>query len=236
MAKRSRTNSVDKNLKDGRGMGIGLDYKPWLKIQDFSSSGRSTRLKGITIPRQYEFLSDLERTYFHLSEHSDYVVEIREQYPLLPLEETSYPSETLKKIALANIVITSDLKRSVESAKLLNPNLKAISIPLFRETELPVPSAKLLGLKLNPSIWAVILRCLWFCGYSMGCESLSYAKQRAQKASKLLNEYAQKNKSVALVGHGFFNMLIAKELKKWVGKAKEKRIQYTGGAPHIIHN
>jgi broad specificity phosphatase PhoE len=137
-------------------------------------------------------------------------------------EENFYPSETLKKIATANIVITSDLKRSVESSKLLNPNLKAISIPLFRETELPNPLTKLWGLKLNPSIWALILRCLWFSGYSRGCESLNNAKDRAKKASELLVEYAQEHTSVVLVGHGFFNMLIAKELQKtgWKGKRK----------------
>lgn len=137
-------------------------------------------------------------------------------------EENSYPSDTLKKIATANIVITSDLKRSVESAKLLNPNLTSLSVPLFRETELPTPSTKLWGLKLNPSIWALILRCLWFCGYSRGCESLSKAKERAKKATELLVEYAQKHTSVVLVGHGFFNILIAKELQKtgWKGKRK----------------
>ncbi|MFB7305424.1 histidine phosphatase family protein [Heyndrickxia sporothermodurans] len=81
-------------------------------------------------------------------------------------EEKSYPSETLEKIGTANIVLTSDLKRAVESAKLLNPNISAISDPLFRETELPIPLAKLVGLKLYPNIWAAILRCLWFSGYS----------------------------------------------------------------------
>ncbi|MEI4800909.1 histidine phosphatase family protein [Bacillus sp. NPDC077411] len=137
-------------------------------------------------------------------------------------EEPSYPSETLKKISSANIVITSDLKRSVESAKLLNPKLKAISVSLFRETELPALSRKLLDLKLKPSNWAVILRCLWFCGYSNECESLNNAKRRAKKASQLLIDYARKHKSVALVGHGFFNMLIAKELQRmgWKGKRK----------------
>ena len=38
--------------------------------------------------RQHEFLSDLERNYFYLTEHSDFVFDIREQFPLLPLEET----------------------------------------------------------------------------------------------------------------------------------------------------
>ena len=137
-------------------------------------------------------------------------------------EENSYPTETLKKIATANIIISSGLKRSVESANLLCPNLKAISVPLFRETELPIPLTKLGGLKLNSSLWAVILRCLWLSGYSRGCESFSNAKNRAKKASELLVEYAQEHTSVVLAGHGFFNMLIAKELQKtgWKGKKK----------------
>ncbi|MFC0562184.1 histidine phosphatase family protein [Halalkalibacter alkalisediminis] len=137
-------------------------------------------------------------------------------------EENSYPSETLEKIASANLVITSDLKRSIESAKLLNPDIHAISEPLFRETELPNLLTKLWGLKSNPNIWAVILRCLWFSGYSRGCESLSNAKARAKIASDLLVGYAQEHTSVVLVGHGFFNMLIAKELQKMGWKCERK--------------
>ena len=88
MSKRTRTSKVEKWIKEGRGSGIGADYKPWLNIQDVSSLGRSTRLKGIKTNRQHEFLSDLERNYFYLTEYSDFVVDIREQFPLLPLEET----------------------------------------------------------------------------------------------------------------------------------------------------
>jgi predicted transposase YbfD/YdcC len=88
MAKRKRTSEIEKWIKQDRGSGIGADYKPWLKVQDVSSEGRSTRLKGIKTSRQYEFLSDLERNYFYMTEHSDCIVDIREQFPLLPLEET----------------------------------------------------------------------------------------------------------------------------------------------------
>lgn len=95
MAKRKRSSSTEKKLKDGRGQGVGIDYKPWIVIQDVSSRGRSTRLKGIKILRQYEFLSDLERNYFYLLEYSDLVVDIREQYPLLPIEETILIAEEL---------------------------------------------------------------------------------------------------------------------------------------------
>lgn len=67
-----------------------------------------------------------------------------------------------------------------------------------------------------------ILRCLWFSGYSDRCESLNNAKQRAKKAAEKLVDYAQEHQSVAFVGHGFINLLIAKELQKsgWKGKRK----------------
>ncbi|MCY8235380.1 TnsA endonuclease N-terminal domain-containing protein [Priestia endophytica] len=88
MSKRKRTSKIDKWIKEGRGSGIGSDYMPWLKIQYVSSLGRSTRLKGIKTNRLHEFLSDLKRNYFYLTEHSDFIVDIREQFPLLPLDET----------------------------------------------------------------------------------------------------------------------------------------------------
>lgn len=45
-----------------------------LKIQDVSTKGCSTRLKGIKTNRQHEFLSDLEHNYFYLTEYSDDVI------------------------------------------------------------------------------------------------------------------------------------------------------------------
>ncbi len=52
MSKRKRTSKVEKWIKEGRGTGIGADYLPWLKIQDVSSLGRSTRFKGINVCRK----------------------------------------------------------------------------------------------------------------------------------------------------------------------------------------
>ncbi|MGR6005529.1 TnsA endonuclease N-terminal domain-containing protein [Bacillus paranthracis] len=114
MSKRKRSPSIEKNLKDGRGQGLGVDYKPWVTIQDVPSLGRATRLKGVKIPRRFEFLSDLERNYFYLLECSDLVVDIREQYPLLPIEETIVIADELGIKHPANpktgepIVMTTD--------------------------------------------------------------------------------------------------------------------------------
>lgn len=92
MSKRQRNNSteekVKKWIKEGRGQGEGKDYKPWLTIQDVASKGHSTREKGWKTGRRHHFFSDLELFYLYTLEWSPYVVDIREQYPLLPLEKT----------------------------------------------------------------------------------------------------------------------------------------------------
>ncbi|MGG3799725.1 histidine phosphatase family protein [Metabacillus fastidiosus] len=137
-------------------------------------------------------------------------------------EEDCYPAGTTEIIKQAHLVITSNLKRSIDSAKILNPAIKTINSSLFCETELPIPSKKLGAIKLNPNTWAIILRCLWFLGYSNGCESYNEARQRAKKAAHILADYANKHKSVVLVGHGFFNRLIGTELRKMNWKNKKK--------------
>ncbi|MGH4118246.1 TnsA endonuclease N-terminal domain-containing protein [Clostridium sp.] len=88
MAKRKRNLNIPKMIKEGRGTGKGEQYKPWIKIQDVASLGRASRIKGIKSGRQHEFLSDMKRNYFYFLEYSDKVNDIREQFSLLPIEET----------------------------------------------------------------------------------------------------------------------------------------------------
>jgi len=88
MAKRVRMSKEEKWISEGRGLGRGAEYKPWLTIQDVPSDGRSSRIKGNKINRQHETFSDLERNYFYISEFSDCIIDIREQFPLLPKLET----------------------------------------------------------------------------------------------------------------------------------------------------
>ncbi|OLS36296.1 histidine phosphatase family protein [Alkalihalophilus pseudofirmus] len=137
-------------------------------------------------------------------------------------KQANYPSETLLKSTSANVLITSDLKRSMESAAILHPEGITITHSLFRETELPTLHAKHLSIRLKPSTWAVLLRLLWLAGYSNGCESFSEAKGRAVIATEQLIFYAKQSQSVAVVGHGFFNRFISKELQKrgWTGKKR----------------
>lgn len=72
---------IDRFVKDGYGQGEGSSYKPWIRVQDIPSKGRSRKVMGIKTGRVHHFLSDLEYAYFLLLEYSSEVVDIREQYP-----------------------------------------------------------------------------------------------------------------------------------------------------------
>lgn len=72
----------ERYLSDGRGMGEGKDYKPWILVQDFSSQGTVSRVSGYKSGRVHHFLSQNELYYFYILEWSDSVLDIREQYPL----------------------------------------------------------------------------------------------------------------------------------------------------------
>lgn len=117
MAKRQRgmtKSKIEKWIKEGRGQGIGIDYKPWLLVQDVPSAGRSHRELGMKIPRQYTFLSDMENRYFQIIEYLENVIDIREQFPLLPIEETIFIADGVgikhptDPFTNENIVMTTD--------------------------------------------------------------------------------------------------------------------------------
>lgn len=90
MASRSRTPLTQakfaRYIKEGRGSGLGKDYRPWIEVGDFSSRGRSHRIRGWKSNRIHHFLSDHEKRVFLLLEWADCVIDIREQFPLLDRE------------------------------------------------------------------------------------------------------------------------------------------------------
>jgi hypothetical protein len=76
-------------INEGRGRERNGAYQPWLRIQDVASTGKSGRLTShITGDRIVHLLSGFETYCFYIFEWGPRIVDIREQYPLLPLEET----------------------------------------------------------------------------------------------------------------------------------------------------
>jgi len=73
-------------LKDGYGLGVGADYLPWLRVNDTSSRGKSVKIHGLKTDRTHQLLSGNEENFFYCAEFYQRVIDIREQFPLLPLD------------------------------------------------------------------------------------------------------------------------------------------------------
>lgn len=111
---------IERHIANGFGAGAGADYVPWLRVQDVPSRGRSWKIQGAKIDRIHHLLSDLERAYFLLCEFSEDVVDIREQYPLLPVDRTQAIARAIGvrypryKTTSVPMVMTTDFLLSVK--------------------------------------------------------------------------------------------------------------------------
>ena len=80
-------NAFYRKLKEGRGMGTGPDYNPFIHIHDIASLGICSRVKSETVGRIHHLLSRNELAFFYILDFDDNVIDIREQYPLLNPED-----------------------------------------------------------------------------------------------------------------------------------------------------
>lgn len=147
MAKRKRgftREKYEKWIKENRGAGEKAKYKPWLTIQDVPSEGRVSRLLGIKTERQHDFFSDNETNYFYIVEFSDLTIDIKEQFPLLPREETIIIAEELSinhpvdPFSKEPIVITSDFLITIKdknNQKIISRTIKQCSDLQKRQLE-----------------------------------------------------------------------------------------------------
>jgi broad specificity phosphatase PhoE len=116
-----------------------------------------------------------------------------------------------------NTIVTSDLKRSIDSAQLLSPLSTPIIDPLFREIDdsfIPIPF-----LKLKAMTWSKLFILLWVAGTLEFKKAFREGKLRAKLCAEKLIFLAEQHERVLFVGHGFINTYIAKELNRldWQG-------------------
>ena len=64
------------------------DYQPFFTVRDVPSLGRCHRIPSWSIGRLHHLFSDLEASVFYVADYSSAIIDIREQYPLMPVEET----------------------------------------------------------------------------------------------------------------------------------------------------
>lgn len=91
----SQEASIARKIREGRGLGELTAYNPWLHIRDVPSRGRSHIALSATVGRDHHLLSDLEELVFLYADYSSLIVDIREQFPLFPRQETADIAEEL---------------------------------------------------------------------------------------------------------------------------------------------
>jgi hypothetical protein len=104
----------ENRIKNGYGQGTGANYKPFIQAHDnkVASEGWLTRHLGWKTKRRHHTLSNHERDFLYYLEWLDEVVDIREQFPLLPLSRTEEIAEQLgikhAHVDDVNVVMTTD--------------------------------------------------------------------------------------------------------------------------------
>ena len=134
---------IQLKIRNGYGQGDGKDFKPWIRVGEFSSRGTSYRIPYYKQGgRICHFFSQLEAWAFYLFEWSENAVDIREQYPLLPVETTlvladfmgiKHPASYNKRSHVSEInVMTTDFL-----VRFANGNEKAYSVKMSQDLNNP---------------------------------------------------------------------------------------------------
>lgn len=103
-------------------------------------------------------------------------------------------------------IVTSTLRRSIESASIVAPGRSPVVDALFNEAG--IPTAIPFRVALTPASWDALARAAWLLGIAAGDESFRDARIRARQAAARLVDLARQHGAVALVGHGMLNTLI----------------------------
>ncbi|WP_315139273.1 TnsA endonuclease N-terminal domain-containing protein [Achromobacter marplatensis] len=109
---------------EGRGLGTGGSYRPWLTVHDLSSRGLSRRASSRTCGRVHHLFSQVEHDFFLMLDWSAEVVDIREQFPLdrsltrataaaLGLRHPRYPRTKIDCVMTVDFLVDVRVKDSI---------------------------------------------------------------------------------------------------------------------------
>jgi len=122
------------------------------------------------------------------------------------------PAELQDLVAELDSIFTSGKPRAHDSARVLAPNAELIAEPLFVEAPLASPRIPLLRMRVTK--WAVVARIMWHAGLHPRIENYRRAKKRAKDACDILVARARNEGIAVLVAHGYFNLMIGRELRR----------------------
>lgn len=115
-----------RHLSNKYGVGEGINYKPWFTTRDVKGKNAFRSIvEGITTGRKHHFLSSIETQLFYILEFDENTIDIREQFPLFPLNSSKKIAQTLginhPKVPTTGIdhVMTTDILITYRSSNLV---------------------------------------------------------------------------------------------------------------------
>lgn len=135
-------------------------------------------------------------------------------------EGQKIPKRLLGWVKKADLIVSSPLRRSVESAELAAGRPVDVLNAGLVEAALPPPH--LFGLKLRPKSWGTLSRIVWYFGWSDGMENHREARARVEGMCDVLAEHASGGKIVYVSAHGWINRMLKGSLRKRGWKMKSQ--------------
>ena len=124
------------------------------------------------------------------------------------------PSRLIAAVSASGILVASSRRRSVESLQLLAPAREFTRHDILIEAPLPPPPWPA-WVRFTPSVWGFCARFWWwFFDHHGGQETRAEAERRADAAADMLVGVATDGRDVAVLAHGFFNLMIGRALKR----------------------
>ncbi len=219
MGRRCAHINIEKRLKDGYGRGRGAEYKPWLGVQSFSSRGYASRQLGWKTGREHHLMSDLELDFFLILDLSARVVDVREQFPLLPVEETMaiadalgirHPTDTRTK---KPFVLTTDFlitvqgdPRNAEEARTIKPANELQSLRTIEKLQIEEHYWRARNVD-----WAIVTdedipknvthNLRWLHPYVRIPQTSTLPKNSLHKIDRMLREFLDRGLGLAAAAH-----------------------------------
>lgn len=124
------------------------------------------------------------------------------------------PDALLDMAREADVIFSSTRRRAIETAHAVVQGREFAHDAVFIEAPLPPPP--LPGfIRLNPRTWGFISRVAWwFFGHHEGQETRFQAEVRAKEVARRLTAEADAGRNVLVLAHGFFNTMVAREMKR----------------------
>ena len=141
------------------------------------------------------------------------------RYDASGLIPDSQPPISLRARLPQGLVLSSNLRRAIESAQRCLGRPPERTLAVLREMAIP---RYRLPLGMGAYTWLIVNRALWYLGASGPFESYSAARERAGRAANELQCLNQEHGDLIVFGHVLMNRQIARHLisQGWQGDAK----------------